>query len=733
MHPRNRSPGNGYRGTSMGLGGVAAASRVSSESSIRGRGMYNSEYRGYNRGFGRGQPKPFQVPQPPPRRGDIFMEAGRLATEYLVSKGMLPPNVLSGKWQNGSLKNQVGDFQGFRQQEADGLHLLPEGRTTAFARLGNVVDSGPDRRRFSDEYNPTGSRNYMRGRRRMGSIRNYGSDWGREMARSSSWSDKARASPDIEGEDNTSSGYQEEQQAGNEKSRSSEIASKKEAVGDSESMLEHLKLQDGTVTKLSSVIDEEPPSETEADLEFSKRSDNVEYSNEETIEVKDSTGSDQAGKQNALEDIPIKHSVGEGDSMNRNSGNLLSLCRFAKVPTKTRSSLTTKGSKVNSVPVSEEEHNHTLQQGGQNYEMGPPIETEVPLNNVSVGCSSIDASSSQVGSSKHLDSSIAKELPVISAEEAGEIGPINNEEGKCIQSHSFPDMSLVNQQESFEGPPGFGSSSSMIMERGEKRAVQDGDNSRDREGIKKPREWPPSLVTQTDEYLHTSNLKGKQLSSQEGTSSLGKEVILATDQDRPLDVSLFQGGDAGPCMEYTEEKQLFPSSFKTCDLNLMETSEANESTDPNPILIFPSIPERQKEATTVVGVDLSISNNCDLSAQYGRHGSDGKEVELIDLENDSERADKVFSNSERKGETVYTGLEVFSDHAQNPNGMPDVQDGYGLMLSELLGTDISNCSSVPADISIHNEMALHNGEGILGDDDSIYMSLGEIPISMPEI
>lgn len=65
-------------------------------------------------------------------------------------------------------------------------------------------------------------------------------------------------------------------------------------------------------------------------------------------------------------------------------------------------------------------------------------------------------------------------------------------------------------------------------------------------------------------------------------------------------------------------------------------------------------------------------------------------------------------------ETVYTGLESFQNHPQSTNELPGVQDGYGLMISELLGNDISNCSSVPADItSLHNEMGLHNAEVLL--------------------
>ncbi|KAE8681215.1 hypothetical protein F3Y22_tig00111338pilonHSYRG00324 [Hibiscus syriacus] len=95
--------------TAMGL----SSSRISPETSGRGHGFYNSEYRSFKRGFGSGQShrKSFQSHPPSSREGtDIFMEAGRLAAEYLVSQGLLPPSVLPAKWQSGRLKKQTGEY-----------------------------------------------------------------------------------------------------------------------------------------------------------------------------------------------------------------------------------------------------------------------------------------------------------------------------------------------------------------------------------------------------------------------------------------------------------------------------------------------------------------------------------------------------------------------------------------------------------------------------------------------
>ena len=73
----------------------------------------------------------------------------------------------------------------------------------------------------------------------------------------------------------------------------------------------------------------------------------------------------------------------------------------------------------------------------------------------------------------------------------------------------------------------------------------------------------------------------------------------------------------------------------------------NENHDTDPILLFPSILETKKEAAPV-DIDLSISNCCNLSDECGGRPADGKEVEVIDLENDSGPEDNALPNSERK-------------------------------------------------------------------------------------
>ncbi|KAL3508298.1 hypothetical protein ACH5RR_027699 [Cinchona calisaya] len=723
MHARNRgSLGNGYRGiNAMGMGGVPTASRILPESSMRGgrAGYNNSEYRGYNRGgFGRGQSRQFHRfhhPPPPPQKGgggDIFMEAGRLAAEYLVSKGLLPANVLSGKWQNGSLKNQVG------AQEGDGVQLSLEGRASALSRLGGSgADIGPGPRRYPDEYNSMGSRSSLRGRRRNGSFKNYGSDWSQDFGRSGSWSERSRASMDAEDDSDVLSRRQDEQQVSNDGDSVSQnsvpesvperdVGGVKESdiVGDTQSAAEKYKSMDDTSAKASA-------STSENDLllktgEESIEKDDTKLSNVDAKEVKCDENNDEAELQNAKVDTAIIASSDEGSLASEKSGDLLKLSRFPNVPTRMRSSMVLRSPKADPMNVDE-----------NSCEGQPPKESGVHDGDSSVDNLSGDGSE-QMNDSKVLD----LDNPKVPAHEDELNLSYAFVQGNCTAPVALLDRSSVRERVI----PDFGGINSVSRERGEKRELNEGTTSM---GSKKPRESAPVENAESDGHLSPSKPLDMQQTSEELMAAEGQAVILPSEENRLLDISLYPKGDIERCMEYTEEKQLFPGSFKTCDLNLMETPDANENLDTDPILIFPSGMENGKQAIPV-DIDLSMSNHPRASDRYGKCSVDGKDIEVIDLENDSAQEDKDLNNSDRRMENVFSGLSGFSNSAHDANDIPDVQDGYGLMISELLGNDIPNCSSVPADMNpLHNDMGLHNGEGILGDDDSIYMSLEEIPIS----
>lgn len=710
MHARHRSPVGGYKTSSMGMGGVATASRVSPDGSGRGRGLHNSEYRNYNRGgYGRGQSRQFGFQQPS-HGNDIFMEAGRLAAEYLVSKGLLPPNALSGKLPNGSLKSPVGNFQGFKQQDID------EGQTSTLSRMES--DVGPGRRRFSDEYEPVGSRNYMRGRRRNESFRSYSSEFNRELQRTGSL-DRARAYPDVNSQDEAFPRDRDEQQVAKDSNvmlpsslpgkQNPDIESAEElmccdpkpALGDSGKETGPI----NTGNDLPS--DGEPEPKKSADIGMlEEKADPVNLAN----------STDGLEKIGVNEDIEVKLFSQEHNQTSMTDNDLLSLCRFEKVPTRTRSSLANRGLKVCHDSEDEDAHESDI-----------PKETEVHSQDIPVDASPGVILSDQNRDAKSLDSDKLK--------------PQSTEEEPCLtyankqlnetNSSSFPGSKLTREEEKIEGLTEIETCSSIDMGRGQKRELDDNDDCKGG-GTKRPRELASLTSTFSDVFLYHSNSMEKQQISQEPRRSHSEPLIFPSEEKRLVDISMIPEGDARLGSDFTE-KQLLPSSFKAFDLNLMEASDVNENHDADPVHIFPLITEGVKQEAPV-DIHLTMSSNSDITSNYAKSSFDGRDVEVIDLENDSEQEEKAFNNPERKSEVVFTGTDSFSDNAHSTNNIPHAQDGYGLMISELLGNDIANCPPLPADMdSLHNDMGLHNGlhngEGMLGDDDSIYMSLGEIPIS----
>ncbi|OVA04146.1 hypothetical protein BVC80_1501g12 [Macleaya cordata] len=717
MHAKHRNPGNGVRSNLLGM-----------EGSTRVHGMHNTEYRNINRGFGRGSAnKPFPPPQPP-RKTDIFMEAGRLAAEYLVSQGLLPPTALPEKWQNGSLNNQIGDFQEIRTQDRENLQLTSEGRTSALARLGNVnPDAGFGRRRFPDEFNAAGSRNHGRGRRKIGSFRCYSSDWGRENGNAGSLSDKSRSLSDMEGEDDFGSANNEEQQrvgmdvsGGVSEVISNELPSKSDNAGDSESELENFEFPNdiGSKASSSSTKTEVPP---ETDAEVSKGSDESKVLNVENAEVKvgiNEDETDQEGK--AADDFSLQCPFVGGDEMSNSGSDLLRLCSFAKVPTRARSSLPYKGSEIDPVPPTNEENKCDIAQ---------QEEPKVSIEEDSFQGPSSDTLTNQTHDSKYFEIDMSRDQSVQTKEDVGDLDDaLAADKRESTREQSFSCGSFTYEKDSAQDPPGFGSCSSPVKERGEKRAIQ---NDVEMGGTKKTREWSSCMVVDADEYFNNQNFGAMTSNSYGDSLSHDEEVVKTIDQERLVDVPLFPKGEADPGMELKEEKQPFPNSFKICDLNLMEATDMTESYDTDPVLGLPSTLEAKKEVP--VDVDLSIKNNSNRSSDYSTHSIVGKEVIIVDLEDDSTNENKAFDTSDRKIEGAYSGLGSFPNTGSTGD-VPDVHDGYGLMISELLGTDITNCSSVPTDITgLHNEMGLHNEAGMLCDDDPIYLSLGEIPISLGTI
>lgn len=761
MHPRQRSP----------------------------RGFYTSEYRhrggGGGDGFGRGYNNNRRAPAPAfvaagnvgVVGSDIFVEAGRLAAEYLVSQGLLPPSVLSLKLynnQNGSFKKHLGVVGGVGIGVGGvgvGVGGVGEigvdgGRTSALARLGNnalgpVVDEGLSGRRNIgfEEFGQKG------GGRRRGSFNSNGFDWGnREYRRNGSWSDRFGGGSsdikddgyddDVDGGIGSGSGVrlqdeeehrQQQQQEEVEvvvgggsgvggdnvtqKSDMNEFVPTNEDGNDLEGANKN-QGSDGELLELKQSSSGEVKDACNMGVEFVGISNNLEtMSGGEVKEaVKDGTGS---GDDSDKPSISKNSSAESSDQENHSSGmvftDLLSLCNSVKVPTKTRSSLTNKNSRA--LP-------HANNGEGDAHDIEDLQGPEVLAENVSIqGSSSGDMLSDKAYDIVHIDSDTAEVEPVEpvhSDEDMKELDTAcETEEDQSVGPQSGQDTAYMDDkgQESTAELPEFGGCSSLSEERGEKRVLEEGGDVK--EGTKRLREWVPvpSPIPKNESYfLHNTPIEVKDSpEEQEISISHVNKVSIASDQGNLMSSSQFTDEGDRPFFQCSEEKPLLPSSFRTCDLNLIEASEVHDNHVDHPVLIYSTPVPEIKEA---VPADIELSkNHTSVSGKFSTHTSNGKEIEVIDLDSDSIQEEKTIDSIDRKTDTMFTGLEGFSSHAPN-----DVQDGDRdrLMISELLDTDFTDCFSVPDDINtVHDEIGLHNGTGTLAEDDSIYMSLGELSFLRP--
>ncbi|KAL2335839.1 hypothetical protein Fmac_010285 [Flemingia macrophylla] len=650
------------------------------------RGFYASEYRQREAGLGRG------------RRGDIFMEAGRLAAEYLVSQGLLPPNALPPKWQS---------------------QKPPPERPSALARLG----SSDGRRKVGfEEFG-------QKGRSRRGSFsRSNGLDWGRDYRRNGSWSDRFRGAADVkDGEDDDydggGGGFSVRHQEDNEQHQYHHQQQQQvtRAVDDSlmKSNLNEFvpRSEDGRDLALN---------DKDKDKEKNKDKDRV---NDELLEVKQSGGGkdvsdgemegdvgnnlegvkelkdgDDDNGNEKLRDLSVQLSDQENNTSGGVVADLVSLCKSVKVPTKTRSSVTRKNLKAGRNNGDGAGNAQDVGAGGLQGAEEVLAEKESAKGSLSgdlLGEKSYDI--------VHIDTDVAEVEPVHAhaAEDVKELdAECKAEEVQSDQDRGFmQDNSLESNANATL--PDYGSCSSLAEDRGEKRVAEADDV---REDNKRLREWLPSLVPKTEGYfLHNDPIEVKESPGEDEIPHIDK-VNMTSDRGTLMSsgVQFTEGGDR-PFLQCSEEKPQMPNSFRTCDLNLIEASEMHENLVDHSVLIYPPAVSETKKAVPI-DIDLTM-NHASVSGNFNTHATNGKEIEVIDLENDSIQEEKSIDNMDRKTETMFTGLEGFSNHPQNAADIHDVvQDGYGLMISELLGSDFPNCSSVPGDISsVHNEMGLHTG------------------------
>lgn len=685
MYGRNRSPGNGYRGGGGGGSGLTPPRN------------FNSDFRNFNRSFGRGaghpSPRSSQVspplppspihnhhrrhPSPPTRKPDLFIEAGRLAAKYLVSKGLLPSEALSPEGSYNSLKNNNVDHS----HESDGNSSR---RTSPSDNYGSLGTSAKVKRsgRISPHGTYDGSDNVSR---------ENGAVWLSESHRA------------VEANDNVSSVEADSKEVDSEVCRSSKDTSTTGLAPTSEAprnQEQEVKITEngnssfgsgnnGPSTGAYCNEDSSKGLESESNTEHRKT---IIGANDRAFH-KDTTP--------IQEGMTIQHRD-DGSNMSTKK-NTTELCRSESGVAESHLSLTDMGAKTDASSVAGGSNSgdaeHAAHSAVSIHDHGSSGSTMLSNRTIPSGCPDFHNS--------RADPTVC--MGIVEGQAV--------DQEKCAKPQTCVEKVFMFDGQLSGALPEFQRFSSVV--KGEKRALEDEYMG---ERAKKAKHW--LSVGPMNEHSHFSEPREKCSSSPNLGPSADENAVDAPHHGSSFGAFLFPRSDSLPSLEYNEEKKLFPDSFRICDLNLMEASDHNAN-HRDLMTVRPSTSATNTEAS--VDVDLSMSNNFSLGNGYNS-ATMGKEVEVIDLEGNSLPGDRGF-NAKTQAELL--DMEHLPSHGQNPDDNPDAQDGYGSMISELIGNDITNCPSVQLEIQpLGNEAGLPPGEGILNDDDPIYMSLGEIPLSI---
>ncbi|XP_057529358.1 uncharacterized protein At4g26450-like isoform X1 [Amaranthus tricolor] len=595
-------------------------------SNMTGIGFYNSEPQNNYRSFGRGAPKPspqwrhHSSPQMP-RKGDLFMEAGKLAVEYLVSRGLLSSNVLPGKYQNGSLRNNVDESYDLRSsQDKD-----------SSSRSSVELDL----------------RNYSRERRRLRPSRSFSSDWIRENEKEGSLTENvppSRAAVAVEN-DTLNKDAIKSTDTNVQNSHPDEILAKDDKYSESE---------DG-IGNGCSLGDSK-----------SKVTTSAENNNDKQIAL-------DAG--NTVFEV-LKNDTDNHDKEKDTTMDTLSIQQVEE-----------KG--INSPLVGSSPKGNLFLTSQENY----------------------------VSEIEHASLDSNKRDSVNGSEE--------NSSPKCLGSTISDHQQKALEPLSFSYEPNssglteLGMCSSIGKDRVEKRPIEEESST---DGAKKAKQQQWLTVAQSDEYLQLSDMSdGHSVSAAKNAATI---FNVSVSQESFTNVSLPL--KFGVQSDVNEEKQMLSNSFKICDLNLMEGPDMHDNHDAS-ALLYPSMSDPSRNFP--VDIDLSMRNSCNVTNERTDFGSLRKDIEIIDLENSSLEECKRSNDSVKNPAAGTTVMDSFQN-PQNTTENPDGQDGYGSMISELLGNDVPNCSSVQPDINtFHTDISLNHGETTFSEDDPIYMSLGEIPLT----
>ncbi|VAH32423.1 unnamed protein product [Triticum turgidum subsp. durum] len=668
---------------------------------------------------GRGQKHFYRQPPPPPpsiqpgaparHRYEVLMEAGRLAAEYLVAKGVLPPASLQrgggagwGQMPPAPPLPQAQEAPAFYDSRRNGRQRLDD-------EYGNP--NPRSRRNHGGDYNGGDNGNYNgRGKRKFGAY-NRNSEWGRDRERSRDYLDSRNYGDDDE--EDRAPGYRRDRRAsaGIDEVGSSvsgvagdRPTSKLEAVGESELEDTGSKVSSNSNVRKDVDVVQEVQNENEANKmeEDAKVSDSevVEKGiNSESIHTNASSGVVEEGEINhspvpsddkpddgSIMDEKAEHDKSLDDKAEYEKGssvennlhggcqNLLSNCNFARAPTRPRS---------------------------------------IPAH--------------RNGASTHRDTALAKQVdlaPPMVIDESANDSSLTNVQGDnkdhlvCLE-HTDPSLAC-NQMVEHVGLQEAAAQTEI-------RDVQEQNSTAQHYTVQEIKECDglnPTLASQHDcsklqvrEEVQIYNID---------TPPQHEDLIDSADKGKTTDsVELLPNIKDEAVVTIKQEELGQSSSFKICDLNLIGSPElADIRNDPGFGQCSNVVCSMEVQNQQPFDFGTTVGNNASNTDRFSQIPLNDKVIQIIDIEDDPPIEPSVSDTLRPKSEMVYPSMDNMMSSSVNTNIFPGTQDGYNIAIPDFLGADMPCYPPLHADL--HAEMGLNDPEVITVMDDPIYDSLGDI-------
>ncbi|CAO2042284.1 unnamed protein product [Urochloa humidicola] len=634
------------------------------------------------------------LPPPPPlNKYDVLMEAGRLAAEYLVAKGVLPPGSLQ---QRGGAVGAGGWGQLLPPppmppgQEASAYYNARNGRRPVDDECG--IRNARSRRNRDGNYGSSNSSYYNgRGKRKFGADNRY-SDSGRDRGRNKGYSDTRSYDEDDE---DGAPGFKQERQSSGETGEVGSSVSGVAGVGLSSKAgaMVRSKLEDtGSKAISNNNVRQKAdvPQEVEDDNEANKLQEDNVVSNSEVVEqalnCKGNSNSDSSGvaQETETKHLPVSsgekvsdgrpedsdilsekvedditlHEKAEDDTTSDEVSivetdlpndpiNLLNYCSFARVPRRPRSVLA-------------------------NRNAGPAQrEFTVPgqVNLVTSGEMSQTAMDGEANANSITSIQEDSKDEAVRQEHAGQSTTCDH----------------VAELVTFHGKGTQGETEDMEEEKNIPQLYGIQDN-------KEPNELSPSFASHQNSF----NLQ------------VEKGIQIYNLDMRPQDEVLIDPPDKGK----TIDSELLPSIKEEAAVTI-EGEQLGQI------------------STAGCSVELRDNQQVDFGTTLGNNSGNtetfllgDKAVQVIDFEDDPPIEAGACDNSKAKGDMVYSSVENMMNLPTNTDTLHGIQDDYSLAISDYLGADMPCYQSIQTDLQAG--MDLNGSEGIAAMDDPIYSSLGDI-------